>query len=178
MARSGSAQSPQALPIRQQTVEQKICIFNVQTGSICWHIHINRSADVHFRTSFFFFFFFLQAHTLPRIQLQPHKANINVWKEASGHPVEISHLIALHLQVASVGFRQEQSLLLKHCVVRIHKAGDAHTQPSLGPPQPLKLGPHSHLLSHAAGLKLMLTAWRLIYDKHLFLSSWELSHAI
>lgn len=53
-----------------------------------------------------------------------------------------------------------------------------HTQPSLGPPQPLKLGPLSHLLSHAAGLKLMLTAWRLIYDKHLFLSSWELSHHI
>lgn len=40
--------------------------------------------------------------------------------------MEISHLIALHLQVASVGFRQEPSLLLKLCVVRIHKAGDAH----------------------------------------------------
>lgn len=75
---------------------------------------------------FLFFFFFSQAHARTQIQLQPHKANINVWKEASGHPVEISHLIALHLQVASVGFRQERSLLLKLCVVRIHKAGDAH----------------------------------------------------
>lgn len=41
--------------------------------------------------------------------------------------MEISHLIALHLQVASMGFRQEQGLLLKPNVVRIHKAGGAHT---------------------------------------------------
>lgn len=41
--------------------------------------------------------------------------------------MEISHLIALHLQVASVGFRKEQGLLLKPSVVRIHKAAGAHT---------------------------------------------------
>lgn len=54
-------------------------------------------------------------------------ANRNGWKEASGHPVEISHLIALHLQVVNVGFRQEQGLLSKPCTVRIHKAGVTHT---------------------------------------------------
>lgn len=84
-------------------------------------------------------------------------ANGNGQKEASGRPVEISHLIALHLQVASMVLRRSGGLLSRRVVARIHKVCDARQALTWSSPPPPPsallpgLGPHRHLLSLAAG---------------------------
>lgn len=143
---------------------------NVQTAGICWRTH----TDARLPTSFPFTATHRYSCRLTRLQT----ANGNGRKEASGRPVEISHLIALHLQVASAGFRQERGLLSKPGVVRMYKAGGAHT--ALTPSTLCCWGPGLTATCYLIlqGLKLMLAAWRLIYDKHLFLSSWALSQTV
>lgn len=125
-ARTGSAQSTVALSIRQRE-EQKVqsaCIPTFRQPA---------SVDMHTQTG-------AQMYAFPPLSLPPlhtlthscrrasrQSANGNGRKEASGRPVEISHLIALHLQVANVVFRQEQGLLSKPGVARIHKAACVHS---------------------------------------------------
>lgn len=72
--------------------------------------------------------------------------------------MEISHLIALHLQVASLGFRQEQGLLLKPDVLRIHKAGGAHTALTHSSSADWGPGLTATCYLMLQGLKLMLAA--------------------
>ena len=125
------------------------------------HVHTNRHTDVHTYTC---------RYSCTHTSLLT--ANGNRQKEASGYPVEISHLIALYLQVASMGFKKEQGLLLRHVVVRIHKAGGAHT--ALTWWSTLSwwgLGLTATCYLVLQGLKLMLVTSRLIFDKHLLLSS-------
>lgn len=115
-ARSGSAQSSVGLSIRWRE-EQKTrpaCILMLRQPA---------SVDIHTQTGNRLSgtsYFHNHTQTDTAADSRVLTANGNGRKEAPGCPVEISHLIALHLQVESVDFRQEQGLLMKPCMVRIH----------------------------------------------------------
>lgn len=120
-------------------------------------------------------------HIPSRIQLQTHKPSDSKWKWAERSIRAPCGNFASHctpFASGEHGFKKEQGLLSRHVVVRIHNAGGAYAALTWFTLSCWNQGLTATCYLMLRGLKLIWTAWRLIFDKHLFLSNWEPSQTV